>query len=94
MAERIRGEACQVAWQEPDAGSLSWLRTLHSSHGLAAGPFSVCAHRLDAGTVSYSEIAFDANIVTFKFRYIDGPPCCTPAGVFTSYDRLELAGRE
>lgn len=92
MAERIRGEACQVAWQEPNAGSLSWLRTLHSSHGLAAGPFSVCAHRLDAGTVSYSEIAFDANIVTFG--YIDGPPCCTPAGAFTSYDRLELVGRE
>ena len=73
MAERIRGEACRVAWQEPDAGSLPGCAALHSSHGLAAGPFSVCAHRLDAGTVSYSEIAFDANRATF--RYVDGPPC-------------------
>ncbi len=73
MAERIRGESCRVAWQEPHAGSLPWLRTLHSSHGLAAGPFSVCAHRPDAGTVSYSEIEFDASRATF--RYVDGPPC-------------------
>lgn len=81
MAESIRGEACRVAWQEPDAGSLPWLRTLHSSHGLAAGPFSVCAHRPDAGTVSYSEIAFAANRATF--RYVDGPPCRNPASSFT-----------
>ena len=81
MAERIRGEVCRVAWQEPDAGSLPWLRTLHSSHGLTAGPFSVCAHRPEAGTVSYSEIVFDANHATF--RYVDGPPCRNPAGAVT-----------
>src|SRR5262249_31221549 len=81
MAERIRGEACRVAWQEQDAGSLPWLRALHSSHGLGAGPFSVCAHRPDAGTVSYSEIAFDANTATI--RYISGPPCLNSAAAFT-----------
>jgi hypothetical protein len=79
VAERLRGETCRVAWQEQDAGSLPWLRTLHSSHGLAAGPFSVCAHRLDAGTVSYSEISFDTNSVTF--RYVDGSPCRTTGAV-------------
>ena len=73
MAEGIRGEACRFAWQEQDAGSLTWLRRLHSSHGIAAGPFSVCAHRPDAGTVSYSEIAFDTNVATF--RYMSGAPC-------------------
>jgi hypothetical protein len=73
MAERIRGEACRVAWQEKDAGSLPWLRALHSSHGVAAGPFSVCAHRDDAGTVSYSEIVFHGHSTTF--RYIAGSPC-------------------
>jgi len=81
MAERIRGEACRVAWQEQDAGSLPWLHALHSSHGGAAGPFSVCAHRPDAGTVSYSEIAFDASIATF--RYIRGAPCLNSLGALT-----------
>ena len=76
MAERIRGEVCRAAWQEPDAGSLPWLRALHSSHGVSASPFSVCAHRPDAGTVSYSEIAFDTNGVTFG--YVNGPPCRNP----------------
>jgi len=91
MAERIRGEACRVAWLEPHAGSLPWLRALHSSHGPAAGPFSVCAHRSDAGTVSYSEIAFDASSATF--RYVDGPPCCNPAGTFANHNRLDRAAR-
>lgn len=73
MAERIRGEACRVAWLEQDAGSLPWLRALHSSHGVSRGPFSVCAHRPDAGTVSYSEIVLAANVVSF--RYVDSAPC-------------------
>ena len=81
MAERIRGEACRVAWLEQDAGSLPWLRALHSSHDLAAGPFSVCAHRQDAGTVSYSEIVFDAHRASF--RYVDSSPCRNSACGFT-----------
>jgi hypothetical protein len=81
MAERIRGQACRVAWLEPDAGSLVWLRALHSSHGAVPGPFSVCAHRQDAGTVSYSEVEFDGNRATF--RYVDGPPCLSGAGAVT-----------
>jgi hypothetical protein len=81
MAERIRGETCRVAWLEQDAGSLPWLRRLHSSHEAVEGPFSVCAHRPDAGTVSYSEIAFDTNGATF--RYVDGSPCHRSAGTFT-----------
>jgi hypothetical protein len=81
MAERIRGEACRAAWLEQDAGSLPWLRTLHSSHEPVEGLFSICAHRQDAGTVSYSEIAFERNIVTF--RYISGPPCRLAAEALT-----------
>src|ERR1051325_3255768 len=81
MAERIRGEACRVAWLEQEAGSLPWLRALHSSHDLAAGPFSVCAHRQDAGTVSYSEIVFDAHRASF--RYVDSSPCRNSACGFT-----------
>lgn len=87
MADRIRGEACRVAWLGQGAGSLPWLRALHSSHGLAAGPFSVCAHRPDAGTVSYSEIALDTNGVTFG--YVDGPPCRNPGvGITLTIPRM------
>lgn len=81
MAERIRGETCRVAWLEPDAGSLVWLRALHSSHGAVPGPFSVCAHRPDAGTVSYSEIVIDTDHASF--RYVDGPPCVVSASAST-----------
>lgn len=81
MAERLRGETCRVAWEDQGAGSLPWLRTLHSSHGDTAGPFSLCAHREDAGTVSYSEIVFDGNGTTF--RYIDGSPCRCKEEAFT-----------
>jgi Transport and Golgi organisation 2 len=81
IAERIRGEACRVAWLEQGAGSLPWLRTLHSSHGLDAGPFSVCAHRQDAGTVSYSEIVFETNRASI--RYVDSSPCRSSARDFT-----------
>ena len=81
MAEQIRGEACQIAWLEHEAGSLPWLRTLHSLHGVAAGPFSLCAHRDDAGTVSYSEIVFYENSATF--RYVDDSPCRSTAKTFT-----------
>lgn len=73
LAERERGEACRIAWQDPEAGDLNWLRALHRSHGSLPGPFSLCAHRPDAGTVSYSEVAYDPT--GLKFTYIDGMPC-------------------
>ena len=36
--------------------SLAWMRRLHRSHVPAPGPFSICVHREDARTVSYTEI--------------------------------------
>ncbi len=54
------------------------LRKLHRSHLPAEGPFSVCMHRADARTVSYTEI------VTTKsgaaMRYAAGSPCLKKAG--------------
>lgn len=72
-AERRRGAAVQVAWKQPDAGSIEWLRTLHRSHEPKRGAFSLCVHRDDASTVSYSEILVDNSRV--EFRYAAGSPC-------------------
>jgi Transport and Golgi organisation 2 len=73
LAERERGEACRMAWHDPGAGSLPWLRALHRSHSSLPGPFSICVHRQDAGTVSYSEVSLTPAGLTFT--YIDGKPC-------------------
>lgn len=53
--------------------SLNTLRQLHRSHAPKRGPFSICMHRADAATVSYTEVS-----VTEKsafMRYAGGPPC-------------------
>ena len=39
----------------------------HASHDPAAGPYSVCMHRPDAQTVSFSCIAVDATEVCFRY---------------------------
>ena len=59
--------------------SLSWLRELHRSHAPKRGPFSVCMHRTDASTVSYTEVAVSKQRATM--RYKAGPSCCKGAMV-------------
>ncbi|HEY5813063.1 MAG TPA: hypothetical protein VIT23_10485 [Terrimicrobiaceae bacterium] len=49
------------------------LRKLHSGHAPKAGPFSVCMHRKDAGTVSYTELDVSTSIASML--YIAGSPC-------------------
>src|SRR5438067_8173837 len=56
-AERERGRVCEAAQRQKCFGSLNWLRRLHLSHSAKRGPFSVCLHRLDAATVSYTEVS-------------------------------------
>lgn len=72
-AERGRGAACEQAWNEPGAGSQEWLRKLHRSHVPEPGPFSVCVHRRDAATVSYTEVAWRNGLATMN--YAAGNPC-------------------
>jgi hypothetical protein len=72
-AQRTRGEAFGAALHESSAGSLSWLRRLHASHLPECGPYSVCMHRSDAATVSYSEIEVDQGAA--NMRYVAGAPC-------------------
>jgi len=53
--------------------SVKWLRRLHQSHAPKRGPFSICMHRPDATTVSYTEVAVSRQRATM--RYKPGPVC-------------------
>ena len=73
LAEKERGRACEAVAGETVAGSSSWLRRLHRSHVPRPGPFSVCVHRQDAATVSYTEVRCGASQISMD--YLDGNPC-------------------
>ena len=72
-ATRLRTTVVEDSWRQPNAGSLSWLRALHQSHEPQRGAFSICVHRADASSVSYSEIVYEDGSATF--RYASGSPC-------------------
>jgi hypothetical protein len=72
-AERERQRVCD-ANDEPSAESLSWLRRLHRSHAPKRGPFSICMHRPDAATVSYTEVSISASRATMRYK---AGPCCS-----------------
>ncbi len=73
LAEKERGRTCEAAAGESAAGSNGWLRRLHRSHVPGPGPFSVCVHRQDAATVSYTEVRYCGTQVSMD--YLDGNPC-------------------
>ena len=73
MARKVRGSTCYEAWRRRDAGSAEWLRGLHASHSPVRGSFSICVHRPDAATVSYTEVAYGGGNLTM--RYHAGHPC-------------------
>lgn len=73
LAEKERGRACEAAAREPAAGGNGWLRRLHSSHDPKPGPFSICVHRQDAATVSYTEVRCGETQISMD--YLDGNPC-------------------
>ncbi|MBV9492169.1 MAG: NRDE family protein [Verrucomicrobia bacterium] len=73
-AERQRGDTCRQAAVEKAAGTLGWLRRLHRTHHPARGPYDVCLHRLDAHTVSYTEVVVSLP-VELTMRYQPGAPC-------------------
>ena len=68
-AELERARICASA----TLNSLKRLRQLHRSHAPKRGPFSICMHRADATTVSYTEVSVTKNSACM--RYASGPPC-------------------
>jgi transport and Golgi organization protein 2 len=73
-----RVKVCRTAWDQPQAGSLNWLRQLHASHSPAPGPFSICMHRKDAATVSYTEIVVGDGTILMNYHH--GPLCESSTG--------------
>jgi hypothetical protein len=68
-AERQREKVCATS----SLGGASSFKRLHASHLPKRGPFSICMHRTDATTVSFSEVIANRNRITL--RYQPGPPC-------------------
>src|SRR6266516_182614 len=60
--------------------SLMWLRQLHCSHAPKRGPFSICMHRPDAATVSYTEVAVSKRRATMRYK---SGPCCSNKAIAT-----------
>ncbi len=83
QAERERGDACERIWGGDPANPADWLRQLHASHVPEPGPFSICVHREDAATVSYTEVQFRRG--ELQMRYLGGNPCqaSEPLAVWT-----------
>ena len=72
-AEIERARTCGSANAKASGPTLKQLRKLHRSHAPKRGPFSICMHRADAATVSYTEVSVTEKSISM--RYADGPPC-------------------
>ena len=84
-AQAARGKVFEESMRLASAGTLAWLRRLHRSHRSVRGPYSVCMHREDAATVSYTEVVVTNTLATM--RYTAGAPCC---GTSAPLQRLPL----
>ena len=76
-AEATRNKACEMMWQGAGEPPVCWLRKLHSSHLPEAGAYSICVHREDASTVSFTEVQYCMD--KLAMTYVAGNPC-TPKG--------------
>ena len=68
-----RGRVCNAAALDRAIGTPHRLRQLHGSHEPKPGPYSICVHRQDAATVSYTEVECDRSSISM--RYLSGNPC-------------------
>lgn len=74
-AQQTRAKTFRAALRQTSAGTIDWLRRLHRSHAPERGPYSICMHREDAATVSYSEVTVTRDKA--QLSYTPGAPCCT-----------------
>lgn len=88
IAERSRRPVCEAADADPGSGGIEWLRSLHRSHEPERGAFSICVHRDDAGTLSYTEVQCDAERVSMG--YSPGYPCESTGITVTNLLRVSL----
>ena len=75
LARRERGRTCEQAETDRSMELVSWVRNLHQSHDPVPGPFSVCVHRKDVATVSYTEVRCGEEGASMSYR--NGSPCLT-----------------
>lgn len=73
MAQRIRSQTFRRALRQKSTGTREWLQRLHRSHAPGCGPNSICMHRADAATVSYTEVAVSVQRTTM--HHVAGAPC-------------------
>lgn len=76
-AQKDRGRIFTDSLGKSSVGSADWLRRLHRSHAPERGTYSICMHRSDAATVSYTEVTVSRHSATMS--YTSGAPCCTAA---------------
>jgi transport and Golgi organization protein 2 len=86
LARRERGRACEKAEGYGSRELVCWVRNLHQSHDPVPGPFSICVHREDAATVSYTEVRCSDGGISMSYR--SGSPCLTD--LFGSETSLEF----
>lgn len=76
-AAQLRGRTCAAAIWDGTTPTREWLRRLHKSHDPEPGPYSICVHRPDAATVSYTQVQITPPHIFMD--YVAGPPCETPS---------------
>lgn len=86
QAEQLRGATCREAWGQPDAGSEAWLRTLHASHADGPVAFTMCVHREEVQTLSYTEI--HCAPAKIEMKHFFGNPCVLREGHAAQFSRL------
>ena len=72
-AEELRGTVCSHASHDRNAGSVLWLRQVHRSHENGPGAFSMCVHREQVETLSYTEVLCTPGNVSMLHAI--GSPC-------------------
>jgi len=88
QALQLRGATCSASWNEPDAGSSAWLQRLHASHADGSGAFSVCVHRNDVQTLSYTEICCSSSRIAIE--HFIGSPCTMKQGHSAAMGRVAV----
>jgi len=74
-AQQTRCKAFRSAIRQASTGSLDWLCRLHRSHSPEIGPYSICMHRDDAATLSYTEITVSGALARMHYQPVS--PCCS-----------------